>query len=141
MCHLLQSPAANQDHYRRCGICLWPVASPRCYHSNTRWNSSSLWVLNVIKSKCYDSSKERKVCDCGFQMLRMIIFVNFTVCGCLSNFGEFVNLISVKLCWINFILQQMVYLVGKWMSELYTWQNCIVWCKKIWKFWIWFYFL
>ena len=90
-----------------------------------------LIITHVSNQSAKILPKRENVCNTGFQMLPndFVYLSILQYVGCLSNVGNFLNLISVNY-WINFILQQMVCLVGKWMSELYTWQNCIVWCKK-----------
>ena len=85
---------------------------------------------SCLKCQIKDSSKERKCLWHWLSNASTNDFVNFTVCGLSFKFA---NLISVN-CWINFILPTNCWTNGlqleKWMSELYTWQNCSVWCKK-----------
>ena len=125
---ILQRPGAangNHHHHRRCGICLWPVASPRCYHSTSSWSTSLMSQMSnqrffqrekmsvTLAFKCFNKW------FCQFYSM----WVVFQICK--SHLSKLLN----KLYTPNKLLNKW-FTVGEWMSELYTWQNCSVWCKK-----------
>ena len=95
---MLQSPATNGNHHhhRRCGICLWPLASPRCYHSNSSWT----WSPSLMSQMSFQRFFQREKMSVTMAFKCFKWFCNFTVCGLSFKFE---NLISVNY-WINFIL-------------------------------------
>ena len=95
---MLQSPATNGNHHhhRRCGICLWPLASPRCYHSNSSWT----WSPSLMSQMSFQRF---------FQREKMSVTMAFK---CFKGFCNFYSM------WVVFQICKSH--LSKLLNKLYT---------------------